>query len=74
MADPTEVEDEPGYQTASSVTVTAISTAYAPEYYECLSCRGSAGWVDNGYGQWEECPACTPRVADAAYPVDNTYY
>ncbi|KUJ15771.1 uncharacterized protein LY89DRAFT_587406 [Mollisia scopiformis] len=74
VVDPTEPDDEVGYQTASSVTTTVPSTAADPStYYECGTCREYSGWVYDGIGEWNECPDCTTRVAEASYPVDDYY-
>ncbi|KAE8453999.1 hypothetical protein EG329_007775 [Mollisiaceae sp. DMI_Dod_QoI] len=57
------LEDETGYQTASSATVDAVSSSSAMEYYECPTCPGGRGWVDNGFGQWDACPTCAPSYS-----------
>ncbi|CZR60519.1 uncharacterized protein PAC_10415 [Phialocephala subalpina] len=74
-----EVDEEPGYQTASSatMTITSASTAEQQGYYEtreCGTCREYPGWADNGVGEWIECPECTPRAAEAGYPVQQYSY
>ncbi|KAF8865125.1 hypothetical protein BDZ45DRAFT_580891 [Acephala macrosclerotiorum] len=76
QAEVVEVEGEPGYQTASSttMTVTVASASEQQVYYECGTCREYPGWVDNGVGEWIECPECAPRAGEPGYTVQQYSY
>lgn len=76
QAEVVDVEEELGYQTASSttMTVTVASTTEQQGYYVCGTCREYPTWVCNGVGQWVECPDCTMKAAEAEYPVQQYPY